>query len=313
MDSRKVIKFGNSSFVVTLPNDWVKKNSLSKESQVNISENNNSLIVSVDNVNMEKVAQIDANSKPLKLLNREIISYYLKNYLTIKVNGKNIIEKLEEIKVIKEKLSSVEIVEIHKDSIVLKDLTSYRKLNVLDLIHEIIEMEKILFDELVNDKTDNKHYFISSLDSNVNKLNFLGKKAINHNLDNFVAPQEIRDTIHYWRIIESLEHMGDKIKRLARYLKDIKEPQKKEKINQTILNIKEFFTFVTSLLNADVNLDNNLKLHLDKKQSLMMEFEELRDILKDELTLYLVITQLFKDLVGEMDNVILSVIDLRNK
>ena len=45
---RKIIKFGTSSFVLSLPIDWTKKNNLGKGDLVSISENvNNELVLSV--------------------------------------------------------------------------------------------------------------------------------------------------------------------------------------------------------------------------------------------------------------------------
>lgn len=312
MESRKVIKFGNSSYVVTLPSEWVSKHKLDKGNSILMRENNDSIMITLGTEKRERQATIDTKDKALKLLNREIISYYLKNYNKIILVGDEVINKLEEIKIIKEKLSSIEITQINKDSIVLEDLTSVEELNVCKLISEIIEMEKIMFDELIKTSSTNQHFLISSLDSNVNKLSFLGYKAINYNLGAFKSPNDLKDTIHYWRIIHSLEITGDKMKRIARYLKERKDSEELVHITKVIENIKEYFSFITELFNLDINMNTNLKLYLDKKQSLLIEFENLREVLSKEITLYLVITQLFKDLLGEMDNIILSVIDLQN-
>ena len=311
MDSRRIIKFGNSSYVVTLPFDWMKKNGLDKGSNVYFNETDEEIIIKASDKKKERTAVIELDDKPLKLLNKEIISYYLKNYDYIQINGKDIISKLEQIKVIKDKLSSVEIIEISKDKLVLEDLTDVNNLDVCNLINDIIEMEKMIFDELSKINTENKHHLITSLDSNINKLTFLAYKAINNCLYEQKDKSEVTDVILYWRIVSSLEHMGDKMKRIARYLKERENTQEVHHIGLVIEDIKEYFTFITSLLNKDINLENNLRLYLDKKQSLLIEFERLRGELNQELTLYLVITQLFKDLLGDIDNIVLSVLDIR--
>ena len=311
MDSRRIIKFGNSSYVVTLPFDWMKKNGLDKGSNVYFNETDEEIIIKASDKKKERTAVIELDDKPLKLLNKEIISYYLKNYDYIQINGKDIISKLEQIKVIKDKLSSVEIIEISKDKLILEDLTDVNNLDVCNLINDIIEMEKMIFDELSKINTENKHHLITSLDSNINKLTFLAYKAINNCLYEQKDKSEVTDVILYWRIVSSLEHMGDKMKRIARYLKERENTQEVHHIGLVIEDIKEYFTFITSLLNKDINLENNLRLYLDKKQSLLIEFEKLRGELNQELTLYLVITQLFKDLLGDIDNIVLSVLDIR--
>ena len=85
MEPRKIIQFGNSSYVVTLPQEWIKKNKLEKGQYVNLSENNNYIILATQPLEEEKKAEINLDDKPLKVFNRELISYYLKNYKYIKI------------------------------------------------------------------------------------------------------------------------------------------------------------------------------------------------------------------------------------
>jgi len=316
MEPRKIIKFGNSSFVVTLPNVWLEKNSLKKGDSINMTQTDTSIIFRSRIENPDKRATISLDDKPLKLFNKELISFYLKNFKYITITGKDIMDKMNQFKVLQEKLSSVEIVEISADSITLKDLTAPSELNLKNLISEIIKMEKIIFDEIMrsdsNRTSQEKYHFITQLDSNINKLTFLSYKAINYNLDNIVDRNQVKDSIHYWRMISSFEQIGDILKRLVRYMKNDNSENMKE-IFEVTLDLKSYFDFATNLLNEDINLDKNLTLYLDKKQSLLREFESLRTSLKNNMNLFLVISQLFKDILGQIDTVVLSVVDIKNK
>lgn len=316
METRKIIKFGTSSHVITLPNAWLLKNNLKKGDEINLSVGDNNLIFSLMKNEEYKKAIINIDDKPLKLFNRELISYYLKNYKFIEIRGKTILDKIDQIKVFQEKLSSVEIVEINEDNITLKDLTSPTELNFNNILNEIIEMEKMLFTHVIKNYDDDKKFhkqnFITQIDSNINKLTFLAYKAINYSLDIISDPILIKSSIHNWRIISALEQIGDIIKRIARYLKN-SDKILVSNFNQIFLQIQSYFEFITLLINSDVNLDNNLKLYMDKKQSLLREFEKLKDNLKDNLNLYFVINQLFKDILGQLDVVILSVTDINTK
>lgn len=314
MEARKVIKFGNSSYVVTLPFEWVKKNSLDKGNNIYVTENKDSLILTLNKETEIKQAEINLDDMPLKLFNRKLISYYLKNFKYIKITGNNVIEKLEEIRILKEKLSSIEIVEINQNYIMLKDLTSPNELNISKIINDIVEMEKVLFDELLNEKKPNKSYLISSLDVNINKLSFLAYKAINYNLDVWQDQVYVRDAIHYHRIVSSFESIGDILKRVARYLKESdKNKEHHHHICFEIEKLKDYFIFITNFLQKDINLENNLKLHLDKKQSLLKEFENMRGKFGDDINLFLVVNQLLKDILGQLDIVLISVIDINCK
>ena len=308
MEPRKVIQFGNSSYVVTLPQEWVKKNKLDKSNYVNIAENGNHIIISTLKEKIEKRAIIDLNNKPLKIFNRELISYYLKNYKYIEIKCENCLEKIEEIRILKEKLSSVEIVEIGPERVVLKDLTSPEEMKLDVMIDEIVEMQKIIFKELCKEEVNS--FLIKKLDSNINRLTFLAWKCINYNLDMWKEPQEVKNAIYYWRIVASFEATGDIVKRLARYLKEVEKGDQQSKINEVIQNVDQYYIFLTSLLKPNVNVSNNLKVYLDKKQSLLKEFEDLREDMQKDLNLYFVITQLLKDILGQLDNVLISIIDL---
>ncbi|MFW6285755.1 MAG: AbrB/MazE/SpoVT family DNA-binding domain-containing protein [Nanoarchaeota archaeon] len=305
MNERKIIGFGKASYIITLPNNWIKENKLEKGSVVITKEMKDSLVVEVKKKIPTKEVVIHFDDLPLKILNKKIISYYLKNYKYIKLKGEKVIERLEEIRIFKEKLSSIEIYEIGKDYIILKDLSDASKFEVYDLLNKITNMISVLFDEVVDKQ---RHNFISQIDSNINKLTFLSYKTINYNLDNMVKIEENKHAIHLWRMVTSLETIGDILKRIARYLNRDKENAKKLQI--LIISVKEYYDFIIKLINTKANIDNNLKLYLDRKQSLLKEIEEGKNNSNSHMNLYLVVTQLLKDLIGNLDNVALSVIDI---
>jgi len=317
MDSRKIIKFGTSSYVVTLPNVWLKENNLKKGDEINLCNSKNLLVFSLKKENEERVAKINLENKPLKLFNRELISYYLKNFKIIEIIGTNLLDKIEQIKVFKEKLSSVEIVEISNEKIILKDLTSPQELDLLRIVSDLINMEKMLFSNLIKINLDHnikikKYSILTQLDSNINKLSFLAFKAINYNLDHIFDPEQVKDSIHYWRIVSSFEHIGDIIKRIARYLRN-DNSEVISHFTKLFQDVSQYFDFIAKFLTKEIKLENNLKIHLDKKQSLLREFELIRTSMKSNLNLYLVLTQLLKDILGQLDIVVLSIIDLDHK
>ena len=313
MEPRKIIQFGNSSYVITLPQDWMKENNLDKGDKLNLVDGGESLILSVhDKKKIEKTAEISFDDIPLKLFNKELISYYLKNFKYIKIKSENAIEKLEQIRVLKDKLSSVEITEITEDYIMLKDLTSPEELNVNKLTNEIVKMGKILFSELKKETEGKSKYFlITNLDKNINKLTFLAYKAINYNLDTWKNPSAVKDTHYLRKIISSLEMMGDIIKRVARYLKD--DDVTTKKFFPILAELESYYDFVTGLIDPEIDLDENLRTYLDKKQSLLKSIDFARENFEENINLYLVISQLLKDILGKLDNLLLGIIDLKCK
>lgn len=261
----------------------------------------------------KKKAVVELDGKSLKIFNRELISFYLKNYKEISIVGEDLLERLNEIKVYMSKLSSLEIVELSNEKIILRDLTHLRELNLRSLLFEIIEMEKKVFDKLRSPEEKNSRYqIVTQFDAHINKLTFLCYKAINYNLELQERHEEIKNEIYYWRIVSAFENIGDILKRTARYLKE--ETNKEHIILDSLLQqLCEYYKFVTNLLHTGIELNVNLKLAQDKKQSLLREFEASRDQFGENLNLYLVLTQLFKDLLGQLEDVVVSLIDLHLK
>lgn len=310
MNKRKIIKFGNSSFVITIPNTWLKSNNLDKGDEINFIETEDTLIYTTKKPEEKDTVSLNIDSLPLKIFNKILISYYLKNYKYIKIQGEKVIERLEEIRVFKEKLPSIEIYEIGKDYLILKDMSSPEKLDIETLIEKIVGILNLLFEEIIEER---RNSFIMQLDSNVNKLTFLSYKTINCNLKKQEKLQENQNVIYNWRIISNLENIGDILKRVSRYINNNKDAEKDILIKKMILTVKEYFNFITSLLNKEINIENNLLLYLDKKQSVLKEIEDYREkFSQNNLNLYLLITQLLKDIIGNLDTITLSIIDLNS-
>ena len=313
MEPKKIIKFGNSSYVITLPHSWLEKNSLSKGDFLQTIEKDNSLIFYINKDNKsECVATINVDKKPLKLLNKELLSYYLKNYKTIELEGEKILEILDDIRRLKEKVSSLEITEIQKNKVILQDLTSQKDININKLIEDIIKMEYLFFDELIHEIDYNKYQFLLELDTNINKLSFLAHKSINYHLNTWENPDIVKDSISYWRIIGAFETSGDILKRIAQYLKN-NENSNKPEISDLITKLKEYYIFITNFILDNRELNKNLEIYLDKKQTILREIENSKEKFSENINLFLVLSQLFKDIIGKLDTIVISIIDINTK
>ncbi len=308
MDSRRVIRFGNSSYVITIPNEWMKANSVSKGDNLVCIEKNNTLIYSVPKKEDNSIIELDMDIHNLKIFNKILISYYLKNYKYIKIKGEKISDKFNEIKIFIEKLPSVEIYEINDEYILLKDISDIDNLDINILIEKMMGIVRTMFEKST---TKDNYNFIMQMDSNINKLSFLGYKVINNNLMINSKFNLNRNAIYYWRIISTLEAIGDMIKRVSRYLKNSTD----ENIAQIFMMIDSvgiYFNFISKFLQKGINIDNNLDLYLDKKQSLLKELDKYKEnIDKSEINIYLVVNQLLKDIIGNIDNFALSIIDIQ--
>ena len=82
MEYRKLISFGKSSYVVSLPKGWVVQNKLKKGDLIYLEESGPNLILTshVDSNNIkEKESIIDVDGKDVRLIDREVSSAYIQN------------------------------------------------------------------------------------------------------------------------------------------------------------------------------------------------------------------------------------------
>ena len=113
MDVRKIVSFGNSSFVISLPKAWVIKNSLKKGDTVAIEERNSELIVYARDKSKKEQSstRIECESKSINELKTMIYAAYVNNYGSISLAGTNIKNNSAELKKIIHGLVGMEVVE----------------------------------------------------------------------------------------------------------------------------------------------------------------------------------------------------------
>jgi len=307
MEARKIIKFGNTSFVTTIPNEWIKENKLEKGDSIILRKSLNQLVYSVKEEEKKKIVELSIDKNPLKIFNKKLFSYYLKNYEEIKITSKNIVDKLDQIKQFKEKLCSMEIYEIGKDYVILKDTSKVSENSVTDLTERISGVLTLMFEEILN---ENRRTILTQLDGNVNKLSFLTFKTINYALENFLNDFDNKDSVYYWRIISSLESIGDILKDISRHISRGSETDIKatKLLLQDVLN---YFNLIKQIINKEANIEKNIQVHIDKKQSLKREFENKKsEFDKNNQNFYYLIIQSFKNILENIDTIVLSGIDI---
>ena len=115
MDYRRLIKFGNSSYVVSIPKDWLKKNNLEKGDMIYMNENSNNEIVltsKIEETGPESLTiTLDIDSFDETDIERRVTSKYLAGYDTFILQGeKTLREKQTFIRALLNNLMALEII-----------------------------------------------------------------------------------------------------------------------------------------------------------------------------------------------------------
>lgn len=158
-EPRKLIKFGNSSYIVSLPQKWIQKHGLKKGDIIYLDENNdNELILNSKDKKIEKNADknitIGVDGKDSNEINRELIAAYINNYSEIIFSGKEIDSKKDIISKLLDSKVGVEIVEQTKNQIIVKDLLDLEAISVKNIARRMDNIIRSMFEELKNGMVD---------------------------------------------------------------------------------------------------------------------------------------------------------------
>ncbi|MBI2146704.1 phosphate uptake regulator PhoU [Candidatus Woesearchaeota archaeon] len=236
MDYRKLISFGKSSYVVSLPKTWVTQNKLKKGDLIYFEENNQSLVLNHQNTikkSENKEIIIPVNGKSVRRLQREIISAYIKDYKSIVLTGEEVKDKAKEIQSTIQNLMALEVMEQTSKRIVAKDFLDMNNISIFNLIKKMDIIVRAMIEDCENMFKEDNYENISHRDNDVNRLSFLVFRVVEFGLDNpsFMFKKEgleSRNLLNLWWFTFNLEILGDEVKRIARYMRETSLPEKEQ-------------------------------------------------------------------------------------
>jgi phosphate uptake regulator len=249
----RILQQIGSSILISLPNDWIKKNSLGKGNSITIETNIDNTVSIYNNYQDEEIKiefeygqadgnqqtkndvaeQVEIKDKIIKILLNKIFGAYLLGYNMINIHSKNQIsfEDSETIKRATRKLIGLEIVDENSYNIHLQFLIDAKTLNIEKILSMMNSIITGMFKETIRSlsegfESDLKKK-IDSRDDEIDRQYFLlvrvirtaimnRKLASNLNLSNI-------DMLDYRIAANYLETAGDLIVELISYLSELKE------------------------------------------------------------------------------------------
>lgn len=230
MEFRKIIKFGNSSHVISIPKYWLEKNNLNKGDLVYLEENGNGELIlnsggEKRKADIKKIV-INIDNKNPERITRELISSYLNGYNIVKIVGKDIPSNVEKIKEDLQYLIAFEIIDQTKEEITIKDLLKTEDISIKDLIRRMDNIARAIISDLV--LLPKKKYLedIAIRDQAINRIYFAIVRTIRMVLNdpNLTKTIELEPTelSRYWNLSHNIESFVDEIKRLNERFKKAK-------------------------------------------------------------------------------------------
>lgn len=278
MEYRKLISFGKSSFVVSLPKQWVIKQKLKKGDLIYFDEENNNLLLQPkpsDEAEKEKEVTINTDEKDLRRIQREIISSYIKNYKTISLVGNKVKDNAEDIQGFIQKLVALEIIEQDSKKIVVKDFLNINDIKVDQIIRKMDVITRVMIEDCENMFEKDTCKNICFRDNDVNKFHFLisrivwfGMESPSITLRKFDLAQN--DLLNIWWMAFSIEKIADCAKRIARHMRETKLDAKNQQRFKKLLTIirKNYTEMMKGYYTKDLELSHKI---LQKREKLVKD------------------------------------------
>lgn len=314
MELRRLIKFGSSSFVVSLPKNWVDKNNLSKGDFLYFNENgNNELIIAPrDAEKKKKISKItiDITNKPLDTVRREIMSAYIKNNDMINIVGdlKPIRQPIDNML---HGLLALEIMEDTPDRIVIRDFLNVSDISLGDVIRRMDVMVKVMLGDVDVSFSKNMYDKLSQMDRSVNKLKYLVFRVIRKGMKDPGVLKSLRvenctELLDYWLVAERLEGIADDTRRIARFLKigDFKEQEADELKKLFQITKDEYFRLMKSLYTRDVGVAHEIASAVDER---LVKWDEIFN--KNDKKVAGPLIERFKAIEGQVREVARVIVD----
>lgn len=238
MEYRKLIKFGNSSHVISIPKDWIKRNNMSKGDIVYFEESDKGdIVISAKNPEereQKKIVNIKIDKLSTKELELEIVASYMKEFNTIIISGEEIKEREAEIREILKRLVAIEVIEQTDKKIVAKDFLNIKEIKLDDLRKRLdIVIKSMLHDSKLG-KGKEKYESVVTRDLDANRFAYLLFRVLRRCIEKPGIKKEIGlsslEVVNEQTLVLTMEKIGDLAKRVSR---------EDKKSNLSTIEIKE--------------------------------------------------------------------------
>ncbi len=281
MEYRKLIKFGNSSFVVSLPKTWMEKNDLKKGDTIYLEENgNNELIVLPKEKEIkkeEKSIVIETDGKEPKYINREIVTAYLNDYNLIKLSGSNISQISSIIKERVNNLMACEIMEHNHEYIICRDFLDVINLSYHELIRKMDNTVRSMLYDLDNIQNLKNDLSFKERCNDVNRTSFvvfrLMKSSIKKPNLNKTQHTNYFDSVYWWFVASKIEYISEGLRNIGIYIFE-------KDLNKSKILIDKEFIEIIGLLNR--LYENAMKSFYKGDKVLAMTVSDLKYIFNEK-------------------------------
>lgn len=224
---RRIQLTGGSTYIVSLPSKWIKRNKLSKGSEVELDEINGDILISGRNSSKKKeiirTVNISDNVGKGNLI-RVLTSIYIANFDTLVIKSKDYISPKirEEIKKFSKVVMGVEIFEESSKSMVLQNVLDSQSFPISNAVRRMSLNVETMLEDTINGISNNDQDLLDSVvhrDDDVDRYQWYIYREVR------VRSSEAEKNIYYLILSRILERIADHSANICLIWKSIKNPK----------------------------------------------------------------------------------------
>lgn len=293
MEIRRVQMTGGSSYIITLPKDWIKKLKIQKNDQIGlITQSDGTLLVTpkIDRETTQKTKEFDvSNITNQNFLLRQLIGAYISGYNSIEIKSSTRMSPAVKMTVRKFTQATIgqEIVEETDTHIIVKDILNPAEMPFDRTIKRMHIIVKGMHEDTMsaiqrNDKSLAED--VLSRDNEIDRLHWLVARQHNIILQNVSFAEKMGITIELaatsFLISRIIERIGDHIIKIAKNALNVTDKKVDEPITEKLeaanyLALDLFNKSITSFLRRDLETANET---IDSVQKLETKCKEINKL-----------------------------------
>jgi phosphate uptake regulator len=245
-ETRKIQFTGKSSYIVSLPKDWVRELGLKQGDQINVIRQGSSTLQITPSKSKNGVLQVEDATFEIgpeddnEIIVRRLISLYFLGFRTINVNPKTgrfkPAQRAAVKDAVKKMLMGTEIISDSTGGITIQVLVNLLELSVNGAIKRMIHLAKsMLSDALLSIRESNFELAqeVINADDEVDRFGFYIIRQLkiaiqNEHMLKEMGFKNLRDCLGYRLVVKNIERTGDHAVIIAKDLLEFKKPIKKE-------------------------------------------------------------------------------------
>ncbi len=243
-ETRKIQFTGRSSYIVSLPKQWVMELGLKKGDQLRMVRRGSSVLEiypprNESHIQKKEDAIIEIDEKETTSIVRKLISLYFLGFKTINVKPKNGRLSAQQRNVVKEAVKRMlmgsEIISDSSDGITVQVLVNVLELTVDGAFKRMIHLAKSMFSDAILAVRENNPELaqeVINADDEVDRFGFYIIRQLkiaiqNEHMQKEMGFRNARDCLGYRLIVKNIERTGDHAAFIAKDLLEFRKSVKK--------------------------------------------------------------------------------------